>query len=180
MKHIQLYEKFFSDSPIQEANPTAVYNADEQKLIAIFKSRSLAGKFLFGVSKTPIEAMKSLTYSLAKRTAMRPTTTRLGCMVAVRNASQEQKDMLGNNDYLLLDERYQEFTQDLPKLRPLDPPRTSLATPGSKNANNRIEDLTPDEIELIKFTDPDDFGEQIKKQKLREIGREAYNRRSGT
>ena len=178
MKHIHLFEEFHNSQLYNDYNesnqkPVALYNADEQKLIAIFKSRELAAKFLFGLDKTPQNGRLAIYNALTRRSRLKASSSRLGCSVAPRNASQEQEKLLGDKDYLILDDRYKEFTNDIRTgdgfLRQSNPagsrgPRTEL----------RIPDLSPTEIEFANFIDPGDSDGHVKKFQQRQKGRELY------
>ena len=167
MKHIQIYENYkVGKISTGEENPVSLYNADEQKIIGIFKSRVIAGKFMFGPGKDKQTFGQRIYAAVNKRGSIKAINNRLGCRVAPRNPSPEQSDLLGDKEYLVLDDRYQEFTKDLPSVKYTDN-QTIIGGPGSR----RKPDRTPEEIEFDNFVFPEYAEELEKKEKAREVYR---------
>jgi hypothetical protein len=167
MKHIQIYENYkVGNIEGGEENSVTLYNADEQKIIGIFKSRVIAGKFMFGPGKDKQTFNQRITSAVSRRGSIKAINNRLGCRVAPRNPSPEQRDLLGDKEYLILDDRYQEFTKDLPSEQYTDN-QTFIGGPGSQ----RKPDRTPEEIEFDNFVFPEYAEELEKKEKEREVYR---------
>jgi hypothetical protein len=167
MKHIQIYENYkVGIIPTGDENPVSLYNADEQKIIGIFKSRAIAGKFMFGPGKDKQSFNQRIVSAVSRRGSIKAINNRLGCRVAPRNPSPEQKELLGDKEYLVLDDRYQEFTKDLPSEQYTDN-QTFFANPRSQ----RKPDRTPEEIEFDNFVFPEYAEELEKKEKAREVYR---------
>lgn len=77
----------------------AIYNADIQKAQVIFKDSSAAAKYVYGVGNG------KKIYGLAhSKTKMRQTGVILPYRVAIRFATNEQIELLGENDHIILDE----------------------------------------------------------------------------
>ena len=167
MKHIQIYENYkVGKISTGDENPVSLYNADEQKIIGIFKSRAIAGKFMFGPGKDKQTFNQRIVSAVSRRGSIPAINNRLGCRVAPRNPSSEQRDLLGDKEYLVLDDRYQEFTKDLPSVIYTDN-QTIPTGPGSR----RKPDRTPEEIEFDNFVFPEYAEELEKKEKAREVYR---------
>jgi hypothetical protein len=165
MKHIQIYENYKVEDG---EKPVSLYNADEQKLIGIFKSRVIAGKFMSGPGKAKQLIGQLISSAVRLRGSIKAVSNRLGCRVAPRNTSPEQMALLGDKDYLVLDDRYQEFTKDLPSMKYTDNP-SGFSNFGSR----RTPDRTPEEIEFDNFVFPEYSEELGRKEKAREVYRRA-------
>lgn len=86
------------DNCFQEI-PVAIYNASEQKLIAVAKSMEQAALYVFG-KNTSHTKLRNITNNVKhKRTILKCA---LGHKVAVRIATQEQIDMLQGSNIVLI------------------------------------------------------------------------------
>lgn len=85
---------------IENNQPVAVYNADKQQLIGIFKSKTLISKYL-----NPNYPEKSGRFILdgLKRKIAKPAQEdmNLKCKLAFRYASDQQVAMLGTGDFYI-------------------------------------------------------------------------------
>jgi hypothetical protein len=71
-----------------------VYNADEQKLIAIFSTQTLVAKWIFGDEKYKFR--NKIHYAVTKKVKIENSV--FNFKIAIRYASQEQTDALGEED----------------------------------------------------------------------------------
>jgi len=86
------------DNCFQEI-PVAIYNASEQRLIAVAKSHEQAAMYVWGAN-TKSSKLRNITNNVKhKRTILKCA---LGHKVAVRIAKQEQIDMLQGSDIVLI------------------------------------------------------------------------------
>ena len=87
---------------VNDPKPIAIYNADEQSLIAVFACKSNAVKFIYGSS---MRGAGTLADRIQKKTKIHPKTSQLPMVIAVRNANPVQLAELGGADFYLLDQR---------------------------------------------------------------------------
>ena len=127
MKFIEHYTNFINEDYSNE-EATAVYNADKQKLIAIFSSRVLASKYIYGIKKH-----SSISDSVRRKTKISTKRNILGHTIAVRVATIAQKELLGNKLYIIVD-------KDSPNV-----PSNFLST-----ANKLPDKLNPNQIAGLK------------------------------
>lgn len=86
------------DNCFQEI-PVAIYNASEQKLIAVAKSQEQAAVYVFG-KNTSHAKLRNITNSVNRKCTILKCA--LGHKVAVRIAKQEQIDMLQGSDIVII------------------------------------------------------------------------------
>jgi hypothetical protein len=92
---------------ISDNRPLVLYDADRQKAIGIFRSQSLATKYLFpGGTKR-----FSVNHALLKK--IRIKNSDLKTTIAVRYANPEQLLLLGENEVYMLDESLKKFDRFL-------------------------------------------------------------------
>jgi hypothetical protein len=82
---------------------TAVYNADEARLVGVFAARSMAAEFICGGHK-PRAAYSKVQCAMDRKTRILPKSSQLPFKVAVRIANADQINMLGSEDYILIDD----------------------------------------------------------------------------
>ncbi len=90
MKYIKLFELFDVDN----STPCAIYNAEKKELIGLFKSRTLAAKYL-GVKK------QMVYNSIANNDGIRASSNPLNVRLAARNVNPAQRELLGDKVYLM-------------------------------------------------------------------------------
>jgi hypothetical protein len=91
MKYVKMFETFVDNS-----TPCAIYNAEEKKLIGLFKSRTLAAKYIGGnVSKGMISS------SIANNDGIRASSNPFNVRLAARNINPAQRELLGDKVYLI-------------------------------------------------------------------------------
>src|SRR5882757_6880488 len=78
---------------------TAVYDIGDQKLVAIFSSAYICGKYCFA---TKNRAISKYIHDKAKC-----SKNVFGRKICFRVATQEQKDVLGDKEFLILDPRFE-------------------------------------------------------------------------
>lgn len=84
---------------LQNNRPMAIYNADKKELIGIFQHQISVGKFLFPDGSYNRQRM----FGEYVRRKFKSRATRFPFPVAFRNASDEQVELLGNAEYLLME-----------------------------------------------------------------------------
>lgn len=89
-----------------DPQPIAIYNADEQSLIAVFACKSNAVKFIYG---SAMRGAGTLADRIQKKTKIHPKTSQLPMVIAVRNANPVQLQELGGADFYLIDQRLRVF-----------------------------------------------------------------------
>ncbi len=82
-----------------DSRPVALYNAEKQELVAIFSTTVRAGKYVF-----PVEVLNKSTRisnALGRKTTI--LQNGLGFRVALRYASEAQRELLGGNEFWVKD-----------------------------------------------------------------------------
>ena len=81
---------------VDNSTPCAIYNAEKKELIGLFKSRTLAAKYLGGkVSKSMIST------SISNKDGIRASSNPLNVRLAARNVNPAQRELLGDKPYLM-------------------------------------------------------------------------------
>lgn len=110
MKHPESFTLKRNDDELK----VAIYNADEKLLIGLFANRKAAGQFIFGPLKDKAtDPIAWIHTAILRKTRILTGSNRLGCNIAVRNATPEQRARLGEHLYLVTDPRYTDYTKDL-------------------------------------------------------------------
>lgn len=87
----------------QELNILAVYNADEKRLAAIFKHSRLAVFYIFGKGGKDMKSCQGrISNAIKYKRVMRKNDIGFNC--AVRRATKQQLNTLGNLNYIILDD----------------------------------------------------------------------------
>lgn len=77
----------------------SIYNAEKKQLAAIFRSPTAGAKFIFGFKN-----YKDITTKAVSKKRIEANETRLGFPIAVRFTTLKQEELLGNEDYVIVDE----------------------------------------------------------------------------
>ena len=88
-----------------EGEPTAVYNADEACLIVVFPSRVMAGVLIYG-SKMGMKGSKKVSQYVHNQARICPKSSAHPFKIAVRNANKAQIAELGDENFIIKDDRY--------------------------------------------------------------------------
>ncbi len=85
---------------ITQDKPLVLYNAEKQEIVGYFSTPSLAGRYIFGNSKQCNRRCQLVYYSANNRGKILKSELPFKC--AVRYANKEQAEILGGNDYLIV------------------------------------------------------------------------------
>lgn len=96
---------------LTERTPTAVYNADEKKLIGIFAYRCIADKFIFGGMKNHSKA--HLANAIRTKYNIKPKVSQHPFTIAARNATSAQILEMGDALFILKDESLAKFAKGI-------------------------------------------------------------------
>lgn len=81
----------------------AVYNTDQKKLVAIIRGATLVSRYIFGKYDVNRQTCVTRIYNAIKlKRVLRKNS--IGFNVAVRNANKQQLEMIGSEEYLIVDE----------------------------------------------------------------------------
>ena len=78
-----------------------VYNAEEQKLIAICRSTTPAATYIYG-DKASYSRLTTLRDRLTKKARIHPKTSIHSFIIAIRAAREEHMALLGEREILIL------------------------------------------------------------------------------
>ena len=79
--------------------PCAVYNASKGELVALFKSMTLASKYIYGFGCH----MNKISHYVNTKGMIKANKTILGYNVSVRKMQEKYSDVLGCNDYVVME-----------------------------------------------------------------------------
>jgi len=88
-----------------ELSPVAVYDTDAKKLIGIFRSKSIASEFIYGVKKDS----KTLSSYIKANSKISKKSHRLNCKILIRDATTAQQKECGDKPFILKDNRFDHF-----------------------------------------------------------------------
>jgi len=91
MKHLVRF-----DESIDQSTPCAVYNVEKAELVGIFKTITLASKYVYG---TPKE--NSMSAVIRKKSKIRKYNNKLNLVITARYANQKQIDELGDKNWII-------------------------------------------------------------------------------
>lgn len=111
---------------IQNNTPITLYNADGKYTIAVFSTRALAAKYLFGEQKS----VRAPAVNDALRNKRRIKNSLYPANVAVRFSNPDQVALLGQNDVFISDDTLLKFDRHL--LKGWDSNRISMAREAPK------------------------------------------------
>lgn len=80
--------------------PIAIYNCEKKELIGLFKTVTFATRYLFNGAGG--KKINSIMYALNSRRKI--TNSSFNFSIAVRACTQEQKDLLSNHDFIIVND----------------------------------------------------------------------------
>lgn len=92
-----------------DLKPICVYNAEQQKLVAIFSTATLASKYIYG-KNCSYDAQTRIYNYMRNKTRM--VKNDLGFVVALRYANSSQVEQLGANPFIVLDKEAKPVDKD--------------------------------------------------------------------
>lgn len=95
---------------IQDDLPIVLYDTTRQQAIAIFRQKKLAARYLFGLRWNN---SKSAIVSRAAATNSKIMKSDLGVPIAVRFVNDKYKEMLWDNDVVIIDDSLKKFDEQL-------------------------------------------------------------------